>query len=286
MSLWEYKDLARETTIQAVQQHKCIFCGGELIELFSDGPTQPRDVNPQSFSRATTETFTATVKRCKKCGWWFARKDVKVKTVTFDVPFGTSFDNYIMGAAGCLKKLDLADIDTPCQEIRDFLVGRYPERFNIHPKKFEDVVASVFRDLGYSALVTNYSGDDGIDVILNNGDNAIGVQVKRYKGSIGVHQIRELAGALLLRGMKKGMFITTSEFQSGADNTAFRFAMKGYPIKLIDGDGFYEALEIAQIKKFSKYDKWIIKESLDNIKVVSDEIQRLSVLTQKNDPVH
>ena len=48
-----------------------------------------------------------------------------------------------------------------------------------------------FGDLGYRARVTAYSGDDGIDVILDGDDDkAVGVQVKRYKNRIEVDQIR------------------------------------------------------------------------------------------------
>jgi len=54
-------------------------------------------------------------------------------------------------------------------------------------------VASVFRDCGFHARVTSYSGDGGIEVILERGDETIGVQVKRYKSAIDAEQIRSLA---------------------------------------------------------------------------------------------
>ena len=90
-------------------------------------------------------------------------------------------------------------------------------RFTIQPRLFEETVASVFRTLGYRAVVTSYSGDDGIDVILENDSGTfLGVQVKRYQDRIKVSQIRELLGALVINGMTRGIFITTSDFQSGA----------------------------------------------------------------------
>lgn len=89
--------------------------------------------------------------------------------------------------------------------------------FEAHPKLFEDVVCSVFRDFGWNARVTACSGDDGIDVVLDGeSDSTVGVQVKRYKKEkkIEAEQIRSLAGALLVNGHTKGIFVTTSSSSS------------------------------------------------------------------------
>jgi restriction system protein len=116
---------------------------------------------------------------------------------------------------------------------------------------FEETVASVFRDLGYGARVTAYSGDDGIDVILDGqSDTMIGVQVKRYRNSIQVEQIRSLAGALVLGGLTRGIFVTTSTFQGGADDTAQRLNTRGYQIELMDATRFFDALKIAQRSQY------------------------------------
>ena len=92
------------------------------------------------------------------------------------------------------RNLNLSDLTLPIQEVRDFLTANFESRFTVHPRLFEETVASVFRDLGYEVIVTGYSTDDGIDVILERGGETIGVQVKRWKNSIKVGQIRELVG--------------------------------------------------------------------------------------------
>ena len=118
----------------------------------------------------------------------------------------------------------------------------------INPRTFEKVVASIFKDHGYLARVTAYSGDGGIDVILEGKDgDLIGVQVKRYKNKISVAQIRELTGALVLNGITKGIFVTTSEFQSGVYSIAKQSTERGYPIELIDATSFLQELKIAQL---------------------------------------
>jgi restriction system protein len=116
---------------------------------------------------------------------------------------------------------------------------------------FEEIVASVFRDLGYDARVTAYSGDDGVDVVLDGPSGVlIGVQVKRYRDSIKVEQIRALTGALVLGGLTRGVFVTTSTFQKGAADTAERMATRGYQIELMNADRFYDALKIAQRSRY------------------------------------
>ena len=122
----------------------------------------------------------------------------------------------------------------------------------MHPRLFELVVASVFREIGYVASATAYSNDGGIDVVLEKGDSTIGVQVKRYADRIEAEQIRSLAGALILANHTEGIFVTTSSFRSGAKSTAKRFTSKGYPIKLVDGERFLTQLGIQEIRRMTK----------------------------------
>jgi restriction endonuclease Mrr len=70
--------------------------------------------------------------------------------------------------------------------------------------------------------------------------------VKRYKNLISVDQIRSFAGALLINGMTRGMFVTTSSFQSGAERTSALAGMRGIAVELVDAQRFYDALGIAQ----------------------------------------
>lgn len=93
------------------------------------------------------------------------------------------------------------------------------------------------------ATVTSYSNDGGIDAFLMKDDETIGVQVKRYGKQIEVEQIRALAGALVLKGLTKGIFVTTSTFRSGAKKAIGEYKYRGYKIELIDADRFLSMLE-------------------------------------------
>lgn len=240
MSIWTYNSNVRDVGAisAAIEAKQCVYCNALL-----DTPKDNTEVLDHATGAGTTSIL---VHCCPVCGWWTVRKEIHAYSITFGGYIGAQGVS-IRGAAGSLREFDLKDQSIPIEEIRAYLAARYDARFYIDPWRFEETVASVYRDFGYKARVTARSGDDGIDVILDGPDDSvIGVQVKRYKAKINVEQIRSLAGALLLNGMTRGVFITTSSFQSGAQLTAERFCLRGIPIELIDAEAFYDALGLAQ----------------------------------------
>ncbi len=188
-----------------------------------------------------TKEFETWLEYCDTCGWWRVLKQYLIWAEVHQL--WTIF----FGCSGTLKNLDVSDINTPIEEATKYLVARYNSRFSINPKLFEDVVGNVFKDVGYDVYVTGYSNDGGIDVVLGKpNEELIGVQVKRYKDKIKVEQIRSFAGALLLNGYNKGIFVTTSDFQPGAVKASKVFKAKTLPIKLLNSEKFYDALKISQ----------------------------------------
>ena len=237
MSIWEYETnsdwKADENTFY---QTKCLYCRAPLVrDLVNEFSVA---VNEELRDFTLNDRTRVFIGICPACGWWKC-----------------AMGSYYSDAKPCydlklavLRRLDLSCLKIPINEVRDYLVARYEERYNVHPRVFEEVVADVFRNHGYRANVTAYSGDGGIDVILEDDEgNSTGVQVKRYKDRISVSQIRELTGALVIGGHTKGIFVTTSEFQSGALTTAAMSEIRGYPIELIDASQFYDVLKIAQL---------------------------------------
>jgi restriction system protein len=175
---------------------------------------------------------------------------------------------YFFGCSGTLKNLQVDDINTPINEISKYLIAKYETRFSVNPRLFEEVVANVFKALGYHAHVTGYGNDGGIDVVLGKAnDNMIGIQVKRYKNKIKVEQIRAFAGALILSGLKKGIFVTTSDFQPAAYFAAKQLSSKALPVELINADKFYDALKISQKTQINieEIKESIKKEYLPNL---------------------
>lgn len=138
----------------------------------------------------------------------------------------------ISGAMGSLLFLGLLLTKRHSRMKKADLLTRSSLYKDYDPAEFEEVTAEIFRQRGYKAKVTGKSGDLGIDVLLSKDGEKIGIQCKHYKGSIGPSTIREFVGALEGARLKKGYFVTTSHYTSGAKQAARR---THWDIKLIDG---------------------------------------------------
>ena len=241
MSIWYYEQHYPSTDgADIAYRVDCIFCGTTLVR---DQEDEQKIEVYETLNYGMSDMFAticqAVIGICPACGWW---------KYGVGTSMGGKSPAFIETESASLKKLDLTDLSIPLADVRAYLTARYHRRFELHPRVFEEVVAAVFRDHGYNSRATAYSGDGGIDVVLENGaGGTIGVQVKRYRGRVGVEQIRELTGALVIEGHTRGIFVTTSGFQSGAGITARKSGDRGYPIELLDASGFLEALKIAQV---------------------------------------
>lgn len=208
---------------------RCKYCSSDLKVLASK-------IGPYFEGRTRI-----TIHFCPFCGWW---------AITWfgdltGVPEGFF---HLARAQGSLRNLDLSDISVPTNELRLYLIAKYDERFILNPRKFEDIVGGIFSDFGYEVRVTAFSGDDGIDVVVLDGaqNDIVGVQVKRYRGKIEAEQIRSFAGALLLKGITKGVFVTTSSFRKGALTMVDVFEDRGISIDLWDSVVFFDRLKLSQ----------------------------------------
>jgi restriction system protein len=252
VAIWVYNGVSNQPDY-VWSGDTCTFCRSPMKLLHSkiDDLSRPR-TGPHSYFK---RLFV-----CSICGWWIADG----RETNDDLGHGRHY-HAVYGAAASLRELDLSDISTPINEVRSYLAAKYESRFTLHPKLFEETVASVFGNLGYTAEATAYSRDDGIDVILKRADETIGIQVKRYKDAIEVEQIRSLAGALLLNGFTRGIFVTTSTFQRGGKGTTEKFRSRGYEIELFDAQRFYEALKIAQREMYDSFAEFPVADCLNKL---------------------
>ena len=180
---------------------------------------------------------------CDECGWWIAEDRAVLPSKGGQIWVVT------LSSMSVLQELNLADIEAPVQEVRRYLRRKFETRSTMHPRLWELTVASVFRDVGYTATATAYSRDGGIDVVLEKGiDGPIGVQVKRQKGVIEVDQIRAFLGALTLGGYARGVFVSTSRFSEGATKAAALCAQRHVPIDLVDANRFFDMLGYTRIE--------------------------------------
>lgn len=247
LSIWEYADVTPD--------------GSALISIRSRVHWQFREARPYKRDHSNSCIYCAeeltTVKNlgpcaalaCSGCGWWIVLKE------TIKGP-GYEGVQQLDACWGTLRNLDVSDVSEPLDELQEYLRHRYDERFKVNPRKYEELVESVFAGCGYTTRLTSYSRDRGIDVFIldGQGNDLVGIQVKRYKGKIEAEQIRSLAGALVQHEITKGIFITTSSFRPGAVKEADEFRGKGLAIELCDAEAFYDRLEMAQRPPYTTVD--------------------------------
>ncbi len=110
------------------------------------------------------------------------------------------------------------------------------------PSRFESLVVQLLLKMGYggsrqeAGQAVGKSGDGGIDGMISEdrlGLEAIYVQAKRWKGTVGEPEVRNFLGALVGRGANKGVFMTTGAFSDAAHAFAGRSIQQ--KIVLIDG---------------------------------------------------
>lgn len=135
------------------------------------------------------------------------------------------------------------EMEISFNKINDKLAEEILENIlNKDSRFFERLVVDLLLKMGYGEFrpdagkTTAPTNDGGIDGIINEdrlGLDKIAIQAKRYDKSnkIGTPLLQSFVGALMGKGVTKGVFITTSSFTPGAIDYA-----KNQSIILIDGD--------------------------------------------------
>lgn len=104
---------------------------------------------------------------------------------------------------------------------------------DLHPKEFENYLAAMFEQQGYSSETTSYQKDNGIDIVLKKDGKKYAVQAKRYnkKNYVGEPAVRDFFGSYAESDFAGGFFVTTSFYSDAAKEWS-----KTRNIKLIDGE--------------------------------------------------
>jgi restriction system protein len=113
------------------------------------------------------------------------------------------------------------------------------------PYAFEQLVVDLLVAMGYggsraeAAQVTQRSADEGIDGVIKEdrlGLETIYLQAKRWQSAVGRKELQAFVGALAGQGASKGVFITSGEFATTANEYVEKISQKGQKVVLIDGD--------------------------------------------------
>lgn len=124
------------------------------------------------------------------------------------------------------KKSELNNIIKECKE--EFEIALFEESLSL-PKEvedinidtlsgheFEDYLRNIFRKLGYTAVKTKATGDQGADLILSDSNEKIVVQAKRYRGVVSNKAVQEVVASIKHYRADRGIVVTTGSFTKSA----------------------------------------------------------------------
>jgi HJR/Mrr/RecB family endonuclease len=132
-------------------------------------------------------------------------------------------------------KIELATIN---QELVTYLAKHPKSLYTLEPRRFEELVAELFRDFGYEVLLTPQSKDGGVDIRAVRKDS-VGtflylIECKRYRQErpVAVDLVRSLYGVVQAERATCGILATTSRFTKEAHEFAkrsqFQLSLRDY----------------------------------------------------------
>lgn len=143
-----------------------------------------------------------------------------------------------------VNNVSLTDID---EELKKYF-NKHPEKmYDLSPRKFEELVASILEDFGFRVELTKSTRDGGSDIIASIRNDIsrflLLVECKKYSqdNKVGVGIIRSVAGVHFLKQPSKSIIVTTSFFTEPAKKEA---------------DLFKEQLEL---KDYNSIKQWLKK---------------------------
>lgn len=159
----------------------------------------------------------------------------------FKMPSNNKGDKQVVVTA---EKSDLETPEESLQRVNELLLSNLNDDLlglvkTKSPAFFERLVVDLLVAMGYggshsdAAQAIGKTNDGGIDGIISEdrlGLDKIYIQAKRWGNNVHRPEIHKFLGALTDKNAKKGVFITTSEFSDGAEDTAEKAG-----IVLIDG---------------------------------------------------
>ena len=160
----------------------------------------------------------------------------------FFLPQAPGSTELLIPESSLLTPGGLSDARITITEISDALlveIAREPLLlYKLTPRRFEQLVAKIFEDLGYRATLTPETRDGGFDILLEasvaSGRLLTLVECKRYAPNrpVRIEIVRNLYGVLSKANATQGLIVTTSWFtrdaRSEQDAVQYRMGLRDF----------------------------------------------------------
>ena len=155
-----------------------------------------------------------------------------------------------------MREFKIDELELPIATLQNELKKKPKILYEIHDKKFEELVAKVLGEFyNVEVQIIGKRNDGGIDLIYIESDTPFAIQVKRRKTENKVETVevvREFLGAVLLKGYSHGKLVTTaSKFSSGAKLTKEEIIKTGlmHEFELMDFQRFLDMFHFTSSSK-------------------------------------
>lgn len=182
-------------------------------------------------------------KRCHICGFWWIR----------DYGNDGHWDSQIYEFAA-LQRLEINSSDLALEELGTHIRRRFGDIYHLTPRRFEELVADIYSNLGYLPRLTQHTRDGGYDIYMlekSSKEQTI-VKCKRYGKDrrLRVGTVRQVLGIQLETGIRQAKIVTTTSFTKPARDTANKVSASpsGYQLELIDAHELLTALGVYNAK--------------------------------------
>jgi restriction system protein len=197
-----YPDPVVQRFVRSTNNGRCPHCEHEVRKSHITGYVA------SGRRRERERALSIRVHGCTWCGWWLDNVE------HFD-PKNDGRFTYEIGTLSVLTQFEAGKQDLPLPVLARELERRPNVLYDIHSKKFEQLVGAICSEFSrVKAHVVGRSGDRGIDVVLLDGERRVAIQVKRRLDetrSEGVREVREFLGAMVSEGFRRGILVTTAD---------------------------------------------------------------------------
>jgi hypothetical protein len=224
----------------------CPFCSSKAGGVFQENYYKP-------WAHSSLEVLAWV---CEGCGWW------QVLHKQYDSSAGGFCRTQITRNA-IVRRFESSDANLPMDMLRKEIKRKPDIIYDIHHKKMEQLVQSIFSEF-YKCEVKHCgkSHDGGIDLMIVNSNHPVLIQVKRRTTKISVEPIstvREFLGATLLANGNEAIFVTTADHFSQPARKAAQTAIREGLInkfELIDLHSFLDMLNAVQENPETPVEYW------------------------------
>jgi hypothetical protein len=236
---------------------RCPFCSGAYV-----GFSSPRFAEEHWFSKRGIhlQSIEEPLSRCCTfCGFWYVKYIRPAVSPAVPTACWSAYDeedevellrySVTLILAG-LRWFDFDDARLGLAEVGSHLSRHFHDIYLLAPRRFEELVADVYKHLGYQVRLTQQTRDGGYDIMLLEGirKKQIIVECKRYapERRITVGIVRQLLGVQLERGVPRGKIVATTDFTEPARATASKVneGRSGYKLELVNADRLLKLLGV------------------------------------------